>query len=100
VYLAGRLVTRRWLRPLACPRGISRILARHGEPRLAACDPLTGQVIGASKATAVRYERDRPGELVHVDVKKLGKIPEGGGWRASGRPGSKDPLHQNRPDRL
>jgi len=70
-------------------RTISRILARHGEPLLADCDPLTGQVIRASKATAVRYERDRPGELVHVDVKKLGKIPAGGGWRANGRPGSK-----------
>jgi transposase InsO family protein len=33
----------------------------------------------------VRYERDRPGELVHVDVKKIGKIPDGGGWRAHGR---------------
>jgi transposase InsO family protein len=29
--------------------------------------------------------RDRPGELVHVDVKKLGRIPPGGGWRAHGR---------------
>ena len=70
-------------------RTISRILARHGEPPLAACDPLTGQVIRASKATAVRYERARPGELIHLDVKKLGKIPQGGGWRARGRPGSK-----------
>jgi transposase InsO family protein len=32
-----------------------------------------------------RYERDRPGELVHLDVKKLGKIPDGGGWRMLGR---------------
>ena len=46
---------------------------------------MTGVVIKASKVTAVRYERDRPGELVHVDVKKLGRIPEGGGWRAHGR---------------
>ena len=68
-------------------RTFSRILARHGEPPLAACDPLTGQVIRASKATAVRYERARPGELVHLDVKKLGKIPDGGGWRTLGRPG-------------
>ena len=71
------------------PRTVSRILRRAGEPRLADCDPLTGQVIRASKATAVRYERDRPGELVHVDVKKLGRIPDGGGWRARGRPGAK-----------
>jgi transposase InsO family protein len=46
---------------------------------------MTGQVIRASKSTAVRYERQRPGELVHMDVKKLGKIPDGGGWRAHGR---------------
>ena len=70
-------------------RTVSRIVRRAGEPRLADCDPLTGQVIRASKATAVRYERDRPGELVHVDVKKLGRIPDGVGWRARGRPGAK-----------
>ena len=40
---------------------------------------------GPSKATAVRYERARPGELVHMDVKKIGRIPDGGGWRAHGR---------------
>jgi transposase InsO family protein len=66
-------------------RTISRILARHGVPRLAECDPLTGEVIRSSKVTAHRYERDRPGELVHVDVKKVGRIPDGGGWRAHGR---------------
>ena len=32
-----------------------------------------------------RYERERPGELVHVDVKKLSGIPDGGGWRIHGR---------------
>ena len=42
-------------------------------------------MIRASKTTAVRYERHRPGELVHVDVKKVGKIPDGGGWKAHGR---------------
>jgi transposase InsO family protein/biotin operon repressor len=31
--------------------------------------------------TVIRYERSRPGELVHLDVKKLGRIPEGGGKR-------------------
>ena len=51
----------------------------------ASCDPLTGEVIRASKTTAVRYERERPGELVHMDVKKIGRIPDGGGWRAHGR---------------
>jgi transposase InsO family protein len=67
------------------PRTVTRILRRHGVPRLAVCDPMTGEVIRASKHTAVRYERSRPGELVHVDVKKLGRIPDGGGWRAHGR---------------
>src|SRR5687768_4867869 len=67
------------------PRTVSRVLARRGAPRLAALDPLTGQVLRASKATAVRYERARPGELVHMDVKKLGRIPDGGGWRAEGQ---------------
>ena len=66
-------------------RTVSRILRRHGVPYLRQCDPLTGQLIRSSKATAVRYERDKPGELVHMDVKKLGKIPDGGGWRAHGR---------------
>ena len=66
-------------------RTVSRILRRHGVPYLRECDPMTGEVIRSSKQTAVRYERDRPGELVHMDVKKLGKIPDGGGWRAHGR---------------
>ena len=54
-------------------------------PRLCELDPLTGTVIRASKTTVVRYERDRPGELVHMDVKKIGRIPDSGGWRAHGR---------------
>ena len=67
------------------PRTVSRILRRHGVAYLRDCDPMTGDVIRSSKQTAVRYERGRPGELVHMDVKKLGKIPPGGGWRAFGR---------------
>ena len=76
-----------WLGPeLGVPvRTVSRVLRRHHLPYLRVLDPLTGEVIRSSKATAVRYERDRPGELVHVDVKKIGKIPAGGGWRAHGR---------------
>jgi hypothetical protein len=34
---------------------------------------MTGEVIRASCSTALRYERARPGELVHIDVKKLGR---------------------------
>ena len=66
-------------------RTVSRILRRHNVPYLRELDPITGQVIRSSKQTATRYERDRPGELVHMDVKKLGKIPDGGGWKAHGR---------------
>ena len=40
-------------------------------------DRPTGRVIR-------RYEREQPGDLVHVDVKKLGRIPDGGGWRIHG----------------
>ena len=38
-----------------------------------------------------RYQRDTPGELIHVDIKKLAGIPDGGGWRTRGRgyPGEK-----------
>jgi transposase len=76
-----------WLGPeLGVPaRTVSRVLRRHDVPRLCTMDPLTGQVIRSSKSTARRYEREHPGELVHVDVKKIGKIPDGGGWRAHGR---------------
>jgi transposase len=57
---------------------VHAILARHGLSRLAWMDRPTGQLIR-------RYERDRPGELLHVDVKKLGRLRDGGGWRVHGR---------------
>jgi transposase InsO family protein len=66
-------------------RTVSRILRRHHVAYLADCDPLTGQPIRAAQQTTCRYEKDRPGELVHMDVKKIGKIPDGGGWKAHGR---------------
>jgi transposase InsO family protein len=49
------------------------VLRRAGLNLLAALDRTTREVI--------RYERERPGDLVHLDVKKLGRIPEGGGKR-------------------
>jgi len=52
------------------------VLRRHGHSRLAHADRLTG--------TPVRYVRERPGELVHVDVKRLGRVPDGGGHRMLG----------------
>jgi transposase InsO family protein len=59
------------------PSTVHRILTRHAMPKLAWLDRPTG--------TPVRYERARPGELVHVDIKKLGRLREGGGWRMHGR---------------
>jgi hypothetical protein len=38
-----------------------------------------------TRAPIRRMEMSRPGELVHVDIKKLGRIPKGGGWRVHGR---------------
>jgi transposase len=52
------------------------VLARHRLPRLAELDRPSGLV--------VRYERLRPGELVHVDIKAQGRIPDGGGHRLLG----------------
>jgi transposase InsO family protein len=76
-----------WIGPElgVAPRTVSAILRRHRVPYLRECDPLTGEVIRASKTTTVRYEHDHPGSLVHMDVKKVGRIPDGGGWRAHGR---------------
>jgi transposase len=63
---------------LAVPRStVYGVLRRHHMSRLADTDRTSGVV--------VRYERERPGELVHIDVKKLGRIPDGGGHRAHGR---------------
>lgn len=59
------------------PSTVHAVLARHGLSRLSRMDRVTGDII--------RYERDHPGELIHVDVKKLGRIPDGGGWRVHGR---------------
>ena len=65
---------------------VHRVLVRLGLNGLAWMDRPTGRVIR-------RYERDRPGELVHVDVKKLGRIPPGGGWRVLGRDVAVDHHH-------
>ena len=78
-------------------RTISRVLARHDMPRLMMLDPMTGEIIRASKATAVRYEHDHPGSLVHMDVKKLGRIPDGGGWKAHGLAATVAHKHKREP---
>ncbi|RBY78249.1 IS481 family transposase, partial [Blastococcus sp. TF02A-26] len=83
-----RIVHLRWkqrLGPVAiaarvglAPSTVHRILVACRINRLWHVDRVTGEPIR-------RYEMARPGELVHVDVKKLGNIPDGGGWRAHGR---------------
>lgn len=76
VFLAGELGL--------VPSTVGRILARHQVPALAAIDPITGEPVRRRRG-GPRYERRRPGELLHVDVKKLGRVPDGGGWRVHGR---------------
>lgn len=60
------------------PSTVHRVLCRRGLNRLKWMDRPTGQVIR-------RYERERTGDLIHVDIKKLGRIPDGGGWKVLGR---------------
>jgi transposase len=60
------------------PSTVHRVLRRYGCPPPARLDRASGRPVR-------RYERARPGELVHVDIKKLGNIPDGGGWRTAGR---------------
>src|ERR671921_2530715 len=60
---------------------IGVVIARAGLPRLAEIDRLTGELLRGRRHSDRRYERDHPGDLLHVDVMKLGRIPDGGGWR-------------------
>ena len=57
---------------------VHAVLVRHGLNRLDRLDR-------ATRVPVRRIEVDRPGELVHLDIKKLGRIPQGGGWRVHGR---------------
>jgi transposase InsO family protein len=60
------------------PSTVHRVLVRYRCARLAHLDRATGRPVR-------RYEHDAPGDLVHVDIKKLGNIPDGGGHRVTGR---------------
>ena len=60
---------------------IYRVLVRHGMSRLRDLD-VDGEDL---REPVRRYEWDRPGDMVHVDVKKIGRIPDGGGWRVHGK---------------
>jgi transposase InsO family protein len=57
---------------------VHAVLVRCRINRLAHVDRITGEPVR-------RYEHAQPGDLLHVDVKKLGNIPDGGGWRYLGR---------------
>jgi transposase InsO family protein len=57
---------------------VHAVLVRCRLNRLTHLDRATGEPIR-------RYEHERPGDLLHVDVKKLGRVPDGGGWRYVGR---------------
>jgi transposase InsO family protein len=76
------------------PSTVGRILARHQVPHLAVIDPITGERIRSSRRSQNRYEHREPGAMIHVDVKKLGRIPAGGGWRLHGRDGTR--LHRHK----
>ena len=60
------------------PSTVHKVLVRCRINRLTYLDRVTGEPIR-------RYEHDHPGSLIHVDVKKLGNVPDGGGWRFVGR---------------
>jgi hypothetical protein len=70
---------------------VHRVLVRHGLNRLDHLDRVT-------RAPIRRMEMSRPGELVHIDIKKLGRIPRGGGGRIHGRAARVDgQSHKKRP---
>jgi len=62
---------------------VGAVLRRWQMPHLVDLDRITGELL-RSRATDGRYEHPLPGDLLHVDVKKLGRIPDGGGWRLDG----------------
>lgn len=83
-----RIVGLRWRKRLGPVQIASRlgvpastvhaVLTRCRLNRLSMVDRRVGEPV-------IRYEHDHPGSLIHVDVKKLGNIPNGGGWRYVGR---------------
>jgi len=64
------------------PSTVHAVLRRCGISRLNQVDRMTGEPVR-------RYEHPHPGSLLHVDVKKLGNIPDQGGWRFMGRQAGK-----------
>lgn len=87
----GMRVSRRWgpariaYRLGLPPSTVHKILRRYGCPPLSWTDPATGVRTRGTRREVHRYEWANPGDMVHVDIKKLGRIPDGGGWRIHGR---------------
>lgn len=82
--ILGLRVNRRWV-PARIgyklglhPSTVHNVLSRYRMSKRAWQDLATGKNIR-------RYERENPGDMVHVDIKKLGRIPDGGGHRVTGR---------------
>jgi transposase InsO family protein len=97
--IVGLRISRRWgpariaYRLRLNPATVARVLARYGCPPLRFIDPATGTRIKTSRRSVTHYEHPVPGDLVPVDTKKLGRIPDGGGHRVLGWPAGK----RNRP---
>jgi hypothetical protein len=87
--ILGLRFTRRWgphriAYHLGIPRStVQAVLRRYRMPLLRDLDQATG--LAVRRPVPRRYEHDAPGDLVHVDIKKLGRIPDGGGHRTLGR---------------
>jgi transposase InsO family protein len=64
------------------PSTVHKVLSRFGLAKLSWLDRATGRVIR-------RYEHVKPGDMIHVDIKKLGRIPDGGGHRVLNRAAGK-----------
>lgn len=99
--ILGLRVSRRWgphriaYKLGLAPSTVHAVLRRHHCPRLSFTDPATG--VRIRRPQPVRYEHAAPGDLVHVDIKKLGCIPDGGGHRAHGRAVGNKLKKQSRP---
>ena len=65
------------------PSTVHRVLRRYRAPKLACLDQATGLPVRREPPRSYVY--DTPGQMVHMDIKKLGRIPTGGGWRKLGR---------------
>jgi transposase InsO family protein len=100
--IVGLRVSRRWGPARIAyhldlnPSTVHKVLQRYRCPRLKWTDPATGTRIKTSRADKRSYVHDAPGDLVHIDIKKLGRIPIGGGWRFRGRQEGRHNKHKSK----